>query len=312
MSRCCVPERILIIKLSALGDFMQALGPMKAIRDYHKDAEITLLTTPPFVALARQTGWFKTIWDNGRAKGLSGLLALRTQIGGAQFDFVYDLQTSGRTNWLYQLLRPSPPRWSGVAWGCSHPHANPRRVAMHTVDRQAEQLLMAGIPTTPLSDLSFIAADVSRFALTVPYALLVPGGAAHRPEKRWPLDAYKALAVQLATAGMTPVVLGGKDERALGEAIRAVCSRAINLAGETSIIELAVLGRGAALCVGNDTGPMHVLAYAGAPALALFGPASDPARCGQRGRKVQIIAVADLAKLSAGTVATESLKLAEM
>ena len=46
-------ERILIVKLSALGDFVLALAAMKKIRQAHPKAHITLLTTPPFEALAR-------------------------------------------------------------------------------------------------------------------------------------------------------------------------------------------------------------------------------------------------------------------
>jgi hypothetical protein len=45
-------KRILIIKLAALGDFVQAFGPFAAIRAYHPESHITLLTTPPYVALA--------------------------------------------------------------------------------------------------------------------------------------------------------------------------------------------------------------------------------------------------------------------
>ncbi len=45
--------RILVIKLGALGDFVQALGPAAAIRRHHRDAEITLLTTAPYAELGR-------------------------------------------------------------------------------------------------------------------------------------------------------------------------------------------------------------------------------------------------------------------
>ncbi|HBA43779.1 MAG TPA: ADP-heptose--LPS heptosyltransferase, partial [Alphaproteobacteria bacterium] len=58
--------RILVIKLGALGDFVLATGPFAAIRQHHADAEITLLTTPPFAAMARQTGFFDHVWDFGR------------------------------------------------------------------------------------------------------------------------------------------------------------------------------------------------------------------------------------------------------
>src|SRR5262249_34517446 len=50
-------RKILVIKLSALGDFVQALGPASAIRQHHAEDEITLLTTRAFTALAQQSGF---------------------------------------------------------------------------------------------------------------------------------------------------------------------------------------------------------------------------------------------------------------
>ncbi|MBI1238181.1 MAG: ADP-heptose--LPS heptosyltransferase [Alphaproteobacteria bacterium] len=292
-------ERILIIKLGALGDFVQALGPMRAIREHHGQAHLTLLTTPPFEPLAKASGWFDAIDTGGRAKGWLKTVALARRLKAQDFARIYDLQTSSRSGWLFQLMRPNPPFWSGVAFGCSHPHANPRRVPMHTIDRQAEQLLMAGLAQTPPPDLSFVTADVSRFALPSPYALLVPGGAAHRPEKRWPIGHYVTLAGALTKAGVTPVVLGqGLDEEVLAAAIEAAAPATINLVGRTSLLEIVGLARGAALAIGNDTGPMHLIATAGARSIVLFSGASDPLRCGQRGRDVTILRREDLAALS--------------
>ena len=59
-------KKILVIKLSALGDFVQASGPMKAIRKAHPEADITLLTTQPYRGMAEATGWFDAVWDGGR------------------------------------------------------------------------------------------------------------------------------------------------------------------------------------------------------------------------------------------------------
>jgi len=58
--------RILVIKLGALGDFVQALAPMAAIRRHHPGAHITLLTTDPFVELAAASRWFDDIWVDSR------------------------------------------------------------------------------------------------------------------------------------------------------------------------------------------------------------------------------------------------------
>ena len=74
--------KILVIKLGALGDFVQALAAMKHIREAHPAAHITLLTTPPFEALARASPYFNDVESDGRPDGLAKhvLLAIASQI----------------------------------------------------------------------------------------------------------------------------------------------------------------------------------------------------------------------------------------
>lgn len=297
--------RILVIKLGALGDFVQALGPAAAIRRHHRDAAITLLTTAPFAALARASDFFDAVWIDQRPRPwqVGRWLGLRRRLRDARFDRVYDLQTSGRSGVYFRLLGPGRrPEWSGIASGCSHPHANPARDRMHTLDRQAEQLAMAGIPEVPPPDLSFLAAGGADFAVPIPYALLVPGGAAHRPVKRWPAERYAALARVLDARGIKPVLLGGPGEAALARAIAAAAPDIVDLTGQTDFADIAALARGATLAIGNDTGPVHLIAAADCPTLVLFSAASDPALCAPRGANVVILRRDDLATLAVDEV----------
>ena len=292
---------ILVIKLGALGDFVQALGPMRAIRDHHPGRRIDLLTTPPFEDLATATGLFDRVIARPRMKWhqLSALCTLRRDLIQGGYTRVYDLQTSDRSSFYFRLFPArTRPEWSGIARGCSHPHANPERDRMHTVERQADQLAMAGIPSAPVPDLSFAETDLARFGLPDPFALIVPGGAAHRPAKRWPADRFAALARHLSGQGITPLLIGGADERALHDDILAAAPGARSLCGETTLLDLAALARRAALAVGNDTGPMHVAALAGAPTVVLYSHASDPALCAQRGPQVTILREARLSDLT--------------
>jgi ADP-heptose:LPS heptosyltransferase len=119
--------------------------------------------------------------------------------------------------------------------------------------------------------------------------VLVPGGAAHRPEKRWPIERYAALAAAIASSGALPVVIGGAAEAALGGAIIASCPAARDLTGETALGEIVGLGRRARRAVGNDTGPMHLLVAAGCPATVLYSAASDPALTAPRGREIVVL-----------------------
>lgn len=297
------PRRILVIRLGALGDFVQSFGPFAAIRAHHPEARITLLTTAPFAGLARLCPWFDTVETDARPAwwNLAGVLALRRQLRG--FDFVYDLQTSGRSSRYFRLA--GRPPWSGIARGCSHRQSDPAREVMHTRERQADQLRLCGITRVPWPDLGFL---TSRIAPTLPHpcALLVPGAAPHRPAKRWPAERYGALAALLAGRGLAPVVLGAAADRALAASIRAQCPEAIDLTGRTALADLFALAAGAALAVGNDTGPMHIAAAAGCRSLVLFGPDSDPSLTAPRlpdGGWARVLRAARLADLSVARVA---------
>jgi ADP-heptose:LPS heptosyltransferase len=138
--------------------------------------------------------------------------------------------------------------------------------------------------------------------------LLVAGGAAHRPEKRWPADQYASLAQELSQRGLTPLLIGTAAE---APALATICARvpaAVSLCGKTSIAQLASLARLAELAIGNDTGPMHVIASAGCRATVLFSHASDPIRSAPLGQDVRILRAPDLQSLSVDRVLSETLR----
>lgn len=301
-------ERVLVIKLSALGDFIQATGPMKAIRAAHPNARLTLLTTPPFEAMARATGWFDEIWTDGRPSwsNLAGVARLIGRMRRARFDRVYDLQTQGRTVRYFQLLWPHRPPWSGNAPGAAFEYSGPDRDRLHVQDSQREQLRRAGIAVVPPPDIAWLTGQAEHRP-SEPFALLIPGGAPHRPAKRWPADRYGALAKALAGQGITPVVLGhGPEEQALADTIRGIEPSSVLLVGQTSFGDIADLARRAALTIGNDTGPAHITIAAGSPGVVLFSAESNPALSAPRpvreGQAVEILRETDLADMSVEAV----------
>ncbi|GIL39999.1 glycosyltransferase family 9 protein [Roseiterribacter gracilis] len=297
--------RILVIRLSAFGDIVLAFPAFQAIRRHHPDAHITFLTTAPFAALAKRAPWFDEVWidDRPRWRDPLGWLRLRRRLREGRFNRVYDLQTQGRTNLYFRLFWPGPvPEWSGIAPGASHPHRDPKRTTLHASDLYAGQLRDAGIAQVPPADLGWLDADLARFELPPRFALLVPGAAAHRPEKRWPAERYGEAAVALAAQGLVPVILGGASEVEAARVICAACPGARDLTTRTDLFEIGALARRAVLAIGNDTGPMHLIAAAGCPSIVLFSHASDPARAAPRGAAVTILRVQDLRGLSTEAV----------
>ena len=316
-------KKILVIKLSALGDFVLALAAMKRIREAHKRAHITLLTTPQFEGLAKSSPYFNAVETDGKPSGPGAWLALRTRIKKAKYDRVYDLQTSSASNRIFQMLRPFPPEWSGIALGCALPHKNPHRNSMHTLERQADQLKYAGIypdaPTEPGSapppDLSWVLRKapqerpVAGGVMPRPYVLFIPGGSAHRLDKRWPVDRYGELGKILYNRGFDIVILGGPQESAEARQIQRYVGKARDLTGRTDFARIAILGAKAALVVGNDTGPLHLAAATGAPTIVLFSRASDPNLSAPRGH-VAVLQADNLGDLAVASVAQAANALA--
>ena len=258
-------KRILVIRLGALGDIFLSFPAFAALRAHHAADEITLMTTAPFAKLAEESPWFDHVITDKRPSWFdpAGLLRLRGQLRG--HDFTYDLQTSRRSS-RYFAIAGRPP-WSGIARGCSHPHANPRRDFLHTVERQREQLAFAGVTETPVPDLTWLARQGP--VLAPPYALLVPGTSpTHGGAKTWPLDRFAAVAAFLAQRGIAPVVVGAAGQ--------ASVAGAIDLTGQTTIQALAGLASRAAYAIGGDTGPIHLAAMMGCRVIALFSRFSDP------------------------------------
>ncbi|HVN02006.1 MAG TPA: glycosyltransferase family 9 protein [Caulobacteraceae bacterium] len=316
-------SRVLVIKLGGVGEMVLAFPAFERIRQAHPRAKITLLTTQPFAQLATSSPFFNAVDADGGARDPASWAALILRIRRGRFDRVYDLQNDASTNLILQALRPNAPEWSGTALGASLPHKNRDRRRMHPLERQASQLEDAGIwpdaPTKPLSaappDISWILArsaqprSVSVAGGHRALVLLAPGGDPHHLETRWPVERYGDFARRMQDAGFDIVIIGGLSESPLAHAIQRKSPRARDLTGRTDLAQIAALGARAALAVGNDLGPLHLIAAAGAPTIALFNSAPDPALTAPRGH-VTVLHAPQLKDLPVDTVASAATILA--
>jgi ADP-heptose:LPS heptosyltransferase len=308
-------RRVLVLKFGALGDLIQAFAAFRQIRAAHPDADITLLTTPPYADFTRASGLFDRVETDGRPKGFPRQLSLFARLRRAGYDRVYDLQTSGRSKTYIAAFWPRPPEWSGISAGASHRQTRPDREQLHNLDRIADQLFVAGIApayrlgAAPTPDLAWAAAiarggratTAERFGLSAPFALLAPGASPAKPAKLWPTQRYGELARLLGARGLAVAIVGSAAEAPRAAAIRAQAPAAFDLTGRTDLFDLAGLGAEAALGVGNDTGPVHLIAYAGAPGLMLMSKVSDPNHCAPQAR-MGVLRVDELADLTAQAV----------
>lgn len=265
--------RILIVKLSSLGDILHALPVVHALRE-QLGAEIDWAVQPEYAALvgcftdvARTIPVPRRRWWRGLPRTLAGLRATR-------YDLVIDLQGIFKSACVARLARAGrrvgPSRAREGAW--LFYHSRPRRPqgGRHAVEQALDVLEHLGLrrPERPA------------VALRYP-AVALPGG---RPRvallpvsrwetKNWPVAHYAELARRLVARGVTVLVLGGAGDAAAGEAIRAAAPEAVfNLCGRHSLPELFGVLSQCDLLVANDSGPVHMAAALGRPCLVLFGP----------------------------------------
>lgn len=288
--------RVLIVRLSAIGDCIQTLPLACAVRDKWPEAKITWVVekvSAPLVEACEAVDRvivvpkrFATSWRL--------LSRLRRALAGERFDFALDpqgLTKSGLVSWL------SPARRRiGFARPASR-ELNPwlqtelvPNVARQRVERYLELLQPLGIEPSPvrfgivLPAAAMAAAGefVEQAELCAGYAVLNPG--AGWDSKRWPTERFSGVARRLALRGLPSVVVwAGERERLWAEEIVDGSNGAARLAPQTSLLELAALLQRARLFVGSDTGPMHLAAAMGTQCVALFG-ASKGDECGPYGR----------------------------
>ncbi|MCU0779690.1 MAG: glycosyltransferase family 9 protein [Akkermansiaceae bacterium] len=305
-ARDSAAERVLVIKLGALGDIFLAMQAFAAVRRHHGGARITLLTRKQFAGLARQMPWFDEVWEDPAPKAwqVGRWLAWRRRLRGGGFARVYDLQCNDRSGTYFRLLAPRRPEWCGVVPGCSHRWAGSRKDPLPVPERLRRLLAVAGVQAAGPPELTWLDGDLGGLDLPEKFALLVPGCAPQHPYKRWPARQFAELAMKLTAHGVTPVAIGTAVDRDAVAELVALAPGVVDLTGKTSLGQVAALARRAVWVVTNDTGPAHIAGIVGAPTLVVMSRVTDPVRMLPHGPAVGWLKRDDLADLGADEVWT--------
>ena len=264
---------IFVIKLSALGDLVQADGALHDLREHHSGDRITVMTSPAYHRYMERCPWVDEVFVDPRESrfNLAGMYALRKRLRDQPMDRVYDLQQVGRTRFYRRWLFPEVP-WLGDAPGCTYYRRRP--AGSCAADHFAHHLRLAGIEPhhTCNVDISWLATDVTgilhRAEVQPGFVVLIPGASTSHDEKRWPY--FSELANRLQALGRQVVTVPGPSEHALCRSISGKML-APDDGGFYDVFRLAGIIKHAAFVVGNDTGPTHIAAHLGGAGLALFG-----------------------------------------
>ncbi|MDP1574265.1 MAG: glycosyltransferase family 9 protein [Coxiellaceae bacterium] len=298
-----MPEKILIIKHGALGDWITATGAYKLIRERHPTAHITLLTQSTFVNFAKETGWFNATWIDNR----DSFFSLKTwrviwKIKGAQFNIVYDIQCSSRTEIYRRLLQRKKMVWHARTEDSEENYQG--LPTPHILVRIARRIAATGISEFPMPDIGWLKADISKFHLPEKYVLVIPGcSKIHAAARRWTAEGYAAFIEAMFQQGLICVIIGTKEDQDIIDPIAALTKKyePINLINQCSLAQVAELSRNALAAFGSDTGTMHIAGLC-CPCLSLFSNFANPETNKSGGKKVYTIQVPDLKKLDAKVV----------
>ncbi len=279
--------RILIVRLSAIGDVIHGAPVLCALRDSLPEAFLGWIVEgraadvleghPALDALVRvPRGWLKSPREIWR---------VQRRLHELQFDTTIDLQCLTKSAIAAWLSRARRRIGKGGSDGRElsrwfHTELVPCG-GLHVIEHYLDLLKPLGINSPQVHfdllerDVDCRMADDFLHSSGLPrggFVLMNPG--AGWPSKIWPAERYGELARRLAKVhGLASVAVWGvPSERPLAERIVATSGHHARLAPPTSMTELAALCRRAALFVGSDTGPMHLAVAVGAPTISLHGP----------------------------------------
>lgn len=298
------PGRILLVRLSALGDVVHALPALASLRAALPLAEIGWLVEDRHAGVLEEHPQIDRLFRFRRKGGIGAALEVRREVRAWRPAVALDLQGNLKSGFLTRLT--GAPRRIGlpaeearegahlfvtetVPSGRAGEHRSERAlrivraVAPHAVESPAVLP-----PVRPESDAG-IADDLRRRGIAR-FAVLVSGTSDFGAFKRWPPERFGALARRLRDErGLAPLVSFGPGQRDLAERVVASSGGAAELSPETkSLADLVALLRRADLVVGADSGPVAIAAVAGVPTVALFGP-KDPAVYAPPGPRVAVV-----------------------
>jgi heptosyltransferase-1 len=277
-------KRILIVRMSALGDIVHALPVLAAVRRAWPDAHVDWIVDEAYASiLSLAEGLHQRIVVRGKGPDAMGYLGAVRHLRAQKYDAALDLQGLIKSAVWAKL--------SGAARVIGFDRAHLREPmaasfysetvvpfdAPHVIQKNLSILkafdLAPGPIELPLHPEAAAATINALAAAGGPrqYVVLNPGAA--WPNKRWPAERFGALAAKLhAHTRLRSLVTWGPNEKALAEAVVNASSGTAALAPPTAVADLAVIMRDAALVVSGDTGPLHIAAAMGTPLVGLYGP----------------------------------------
>lgn len=291
--------RVLVVRLSALGDLVFALPLLPALRRALPDCRIDWLAEDRCADLPRSHPMVNEtiVFPRGAWRGGRGLFTMLRHLRALRrrppYDLILDLQSNLKSALHLHSLRGRkvgfdvPLAREGAQRFVDLRAPDPGRV--HRCARDLSLLQAAGFAPGALEFGPWPLAASAIVIPASPYVLLHVSVTAYGRDKEWPAENWAALARALQAAGRRPLTLWTPADRPRVDEVIARAGGALALAPPTpSLAALMSLCDGAELLIGTDSGPVHLAALRGTRVLALYGP-TDPVVYGPPGPRVRVV-----------------------
>lgn len=283
-------KRLLLVKLSSLGDIVHALPLMEALREG--------LGSDTFIGWAVRSKFADILTGNPH---ISQTFVLK----GSNAPEILDFGARLRREHFDTTLDAQGLLVSGIVTGLSGaPHrigldsnregnrlfltsaTVPATQRIHIVDKLLGFCDVLGIPRPPLKRQTYLVQGETSLASELlassgngPIVGCIVG--ASTPEKTYPMDQWSAVIRALSSQGLRPILLGGEGEKLTANQIVTTCGGAVaaNLTGKTPLRVLASVLAKCDIVIGGDSGPTHLAVAVGTPVVGLYG-VTDPVRTG--------------------------------
>lgn len=300
-------KKILIIKLSAIGDVVQALPALEAIKRTFPASSITWVVEEAAAGILEGHPLIDTVLVSGRKswvrllehprtfrEGILKIVAFFRALRAIRYDIAIDLQGLFKSGILIGLARAERKIGFDGSRELSSFFLNERLPAYdkdkHALERYLDIARYLGAREVSSSCTLPIGRELPAMQQRLSDAglmrkpLIVINPVARWETKLWPERNFAELADRLIAEKQATIIFTGSraDHATVSRILKRMKGHAVNWAGETTLKELAALTSLADLFVTTDTGPMHVAAAANAKVLALFGPTA-PWRTGPYG-----------------------------
>lgn len=272
--------RILVIRLSSIGDVLLTTPVLKAWKEKYPNSTLDFLVLKPFRRAIESCPYVDHVYifEKEKHDGLLPMWKYAKELSQNHYDYVFDLHNKFRS----QILRR----------GIGSPYFVYRKrkwwksllvnlgLISYEVDDTIIRNYFGAFEQFALSyegeDLSFFCSEEDLEAVKgyEGHPVLAPG--ASKETKKWPKESFAALAKELHKKyGKRCLLIGGKeDEEACEYIVKESGGAALSLAGKLSLGESGALLSQAEFLVSNDSGPFHIARAVHCPSFVIFGPTS--------------------------------------